>query len=87
MREIREIHLNLSYDSCLLLLSAVDVYQRELEERYRRSQYLFQAYGVELRKQMSEDNRSLLLVRMYHLDRLKSLLLSSMPVVDSNYSL
>lgn len=83
---MRDIHLTLSYDSCLLLLSAIDRYQMELEDRYKRASYLFQAYGEERHKQLSENNRSLLLIRMYQVDNLKSLVLSSMPISDSNYS-
>lgn len=84
---MREIHMTLSYDSCLLLLAAIDSYQYDLDNRYRRTSSLFHAYGLERQKQIAEDNRSRLLVRMHHLDMLKQVLLSSMPAPDSNYSL
>lgn len=83
---MREIHMTLSYDDCLLLLAAIDSYQYDLDNRYKRSSNLFHAYGLERQKQISEDNRSRLLVRMYHLDMLKQVLLSSMPVSDLNSS-
>lgn len=78
---MRDITFSLDYDSCVLLLTALDLYQANLEERYKRTDYFFRAYGMEVRKQIEEENRSLLLVKMYHVDRIKNLLISALPPV------
>ncbi len=77
---MRDIILNLDTRSCMLLIASVNAYQEILQERYKTSEYFFMCYKDEKRKQLSEDNYTALMARMYQVDNLKSYLLSSIPV-------
>lgn len=75
-----DIHVSFSQEELFLLLSAVNNYADILQDKYRRSEYFYRAYSDEYRKNSSEKNMLYILVRMRHLDELKALLLSHMPV-------
>lgn len=77
---MRKVILNLERDDLLLLLAALNSYQESLEQRLKRSKYLFEQYSVELRKQLFEDNQSLLLLRIYRTDLIRQMIFSVFPV-------
>lgn len=76
----KDVVLHLSADDLMLLLMAVNDSMETLEDRYRRSDYFFHAYKIEKQRQLSEDNRTMFMARMYQLDRVKSYLMSCVPM-------
>ena len=72
----KDVVLHLSADDLMLLLMAVNDSMETLEDRYRRSDHFFHAYKIEKQRQLSEDNRTMFMARMYQLDRVKSYLMS-----------
>lgn len=77
---MRDVVLNLDAHSCMLLIASINAYQEVLQERYKSTEYFFTSYKEEKKKQLSEDNYTALMARMYQVDNLKSYLLSSIPV-------
>ena len=76
----KDVVLHLSADDLMLLLMAVNDSMETLEDRYSRSDYFFHAYKIEKQRQLSEDNRTMFMARMYQLDRVKSYLMSCVPM-------
>ena len=76
----RDIPIYFSEDELYLLLVSVNHYMSNLEESYKRSQRFYIGYADEHRRENSQRNMAYTMVRMYHLDSLKSRLLSHCPL-------
>lgn len=67
--------IDLDKKEVIVLVSALDCYISELERRERQTDYLFNGYSVEKRKQLAEENKVLLSARLHAVHELRSALL------------
>lgn len=58
----------------VILCSALDCYMNEMERRKRQTDYLFEGYSIEKRKQLAEENRVLLAARIDLVNRISAML-------------
>lgn len=58
----------------VILCSALECYTNEMERRKRQTDYLFEGYSIEKRKQLAEENRVLLAARIDLANRISTML-------------
>ncbi len=70
------MYIELNQKELLLLSYGLNGYMEQLEERIKSTNYFFQHYHEETRKQISEENLSLLQAQMIHVDHLREKILA-----------